>query len=177
MNFEQIWDEYHQQVRAFIAHRVRNSAAADDLLQNVFLKIHAHLGTVKESEKVPRWIFQIARNAVIDFYRTQRAAAPLPEDLLESAEAGEEQNFTREASACIRDTLQRLPAKYREALELVELEGLSQKEASARLGISYSGAKSRVQRGREKLKALLTGCCHIEADRYGNIVNFRILRE
>jgi len=73
--------------------------------------------------------------------------------------------------------MQRLPQKYLEALELYEFQGLSQKELSEKLGISYSGAKSRVQRGRKKLKYLLEGCCHIESDRYGNIVDFRILKD
>lgn len=98
-------------------------------------------------------------------------------DVLHFNDSAEEENFTKEATVCIRSTIKRLPEKYREALELTEFQGLSQKELSEKLGISYSGAKSRVQRGRGKLKQLLEGCCHIEADRYGNIVDFRILKE
>lgn len=110
-------------------------------------------------------------------FTVQKKTSEILPDVLHFNDSAEEENFTKEATVCIRSTIKRLPEKYREALELTEFQGLSQKELSEKLGISYSGAKSRVQRGRRKLKQLLEGCCHIEADRYGNIVDFRILKE
>lgn len=70
---------------------------------------------------------------------------------------------------CLEPFLSRLPAEFREALQLTELGSLSQKDYAARLGISYSGAKSRVQRARRQLHELFTACCRIEAYAYGNI--------
>jgi len=70
----------------------------------------------------------------------------------------------------LKKILQTLPFKYREALEMAELENISQLEIANRLGISYSGVKSRVQRARQMLKEKLHKALVIKADRYGNIV-------
>jgi RNA polymerase sigma-70 factor (ECF subfamily) len=73
---------------------------------------------------------------------------------------------------CIQEMIDDLPADYRQALILTEYEGLTQKELAQRLGISLSGAKSRVQRAREKLKIMLLNCCHFEFDRLGRVVDY-----
>ncbi|AIC99006.1 RNA polymerase sigma factor SigZ [Bacillus subtilis] len=176
MNIEDLWDQFHQPLKTYISQRVNDQSIVDDLLQIVFMKIQVHLPNLIDEQKIDSWIYRITRNTIIDFYRTKKTSEILPDDLHFNNRA-EEENFTKEATVCIRSTIKRLPEKYREALELTEFQGLSQKELSEKLGISYSGAKSRVQRGRGKLKQLLEGCCNIEADRYGNIVDFRILKE
>ncbi len=66
-----------------------------------------------------------------------------------------------------------LDAPTREALELSELEGLTQREVAERLGLSPSGAKSRVQRGRHKLREALEACCEIERDVRGHVTDYR----
>lgn len=176
MNIEDLWDQFHQPLKTYISHRVNDQSIVDDLLQIVFMKIQVHLPNLIDEQKIDSWIYRITRNTIIDFYRTKKTSEILP-DVLHFNDSAEEENFTKEATVCIRSTIKRLPEKYREALELTDFQGLSQKELSEKLGISYSGAKSRVQRGRGKLKQLLEGCCHIETDRYGNIVDFRILKE
>jgi RNA polymerase sigma-70 factor (ECF subfamily) len=155
---------------------VHNHSEADDLLQTVFVRINSHLDNLKNADKIDSWIYRITRNTIADYYRKEKQKEKLA--LLPVPHAGEHEsvNFTQEASRCVRETMRKLPEKYAEALELSEFQGLSQKEVSERLGISYSGAKSRIQRGRQQLKWLLLGCCHIESDRYGNIVDFRILK-
>ncbi len=82
-----------------------------------------------------------------------------------------------EAVAGMMSILTRMPNKYREALELSELQGISQKQLSEQLNISYSGAKSRVQRGRQLVKEMMTSCCTIEADHYGNIVEYSVIHD
>ena len=66
-----------------------------------------------------------------------------------------------------------LPDAYRETLRLTEYEGLSQKQLSEQLGISFSGAKSRVQRARAKIKEQLLDCCHFELDHAGRIIDYQ----
>ena len=73
----------------------------------------------------------------------------------------------------IRGAVAGLPEPYREALLLTEYEGLTQQQLAERVGISLSGAKSRVQRGREKLKQILLDCCHVELDRRGGIIDYQ----
>src|SRR5260221_11649371 len=74
---------------------------------------------------------------------------------------------------CIQEMIDDLPVDYRQALILTEYQGLTQKELAERLGLSFSGAKSRVQRAREKLKQQLLECCHFELDRRGHIINYQ----
>lgn len=169
-----IWTEYHEPVKRFVMTRIRERADVDDIVQNVFMKVHIHISDLKDEEKRGSWIFQIARNSIVDHYRKTRSGEELPEQLSVVDEYAEI-DYDQEVIACFQSVLPCLPDKYREALELTEYRGMSQKELSEHLGISYSGAKSRVQRGREMMKELLTGCCHIESDAYGNIVDFRIV--
>lgn len=176
LNVEELWNQYHEPLKKFITYRVHDHSMVDDLLQIVFMKIQIHLPNVHDEQKIPGWIYRITRNTIIDFYRTEKSIEQLTEHFEYPGDFDGE-NYTKEAAACIRSSINRLPQKYREALELTEIQGLSQKELCKKMGITYSGAKSRVQRGRAKLKQLMMGCCHIESDRYGNIVDFRILKE
>lgn len=176
MEIEALWSEYHEPVRRFVQSKTGYHPDAEDIVQNVFMKAHSHLNEVKDEQRIQAWIFQIARNSIADHYRKDKRTEELPGEL-QTIDEYEEPDYAKEVIACFRSVLPSLPEKYREALELSELKGMSQKELSEHLGISYSGAKSRVQRGREMMKELLTGCCHIESDRYGNIVDFRVLLE
>jgi RNA polymerase sigma-70 factor (ECF subfamily) len=167
-----IWKEFYAPLKGFVAKRVNDHAAVDDIVQNVFIKIANHISEVKDSQKIRIWIYQITRNTIIDYYRIQKPTEELPPDL-PMIDEHDEQDLSKELSSYIKPLIGQLPDKYREAIELTELNGISQMQLSEQLGLSFSGAKSRVQRGREKLKELLTACCHIEADRYGNIVNYQ----
>lgn len=167
---EQLWGQVHNNLEQYILRQVKDPVAAQDLLQDVFLKMQAKLPQLREAEKAAPWLFRIAKNTIIDHYR-QAANQPVAGLVTEPA-GTEQEDITQEFAYCIRPFIDSLPEKYREALLLVEIQGLSQKELAERLGISYSGAKSRVQRGREMLKEALLECCHIQADRYGNILGY-----
>lgn len=168
-----IWEDYYPQIKKFVSNRIQNEADVDDIVQQVFIKINSHLDQLSDEKKLSSWIYQIARNCMVDHYRKQKWADELPPEL-PATDRYEEPDLAQEVIACFESTIQQLPEKYKEALKLSLVEGLSQREISERLNISYSGVKSRVQRGREMLKELLTSCCHIESDRYGNIIDFHV---
>lgn len=171
-SIDAIWAAFAEPLRRFIRRRVRYDADVDDLLQIIFGKIHAGLGGLDDSERLPAWIFQIARRTLIDHFRS-RGSAPefveLPEDLAADSEPASALN---ELAECIRPMIDRLPEPYRQALTLTELEGRTQRELADALSLSLSGAKSRVLRGREQLKGLLLACCHVEVDRRGGVVDY-----
>jgi RNA polymerase sigma-70 factor (ECF subfamily) len=171
-----IWQEFHQRLRGFIAQRVNNPADVDDILQEVFVRIYQRLTTVRNSDRLGSWIFQIARNAIIDYYRkAYRQHEFTTEDLLESQAIDEDPVvFNQEMAACLRPLLEQLPEPYREAVKLAELEGMTQRAIAEELGISLSGMKSRVQRGRQKLKELLQTCCQIQMDAVGNVIEYEM---
>jgi RNA polymerase sigma-70 factor (ECF subfamily) len=168
---ETIWKDYYDRLSAFIRSRVADRATADDILQDVFLKVHTALPSRKEGSKLQGWLYQVARNAVIDHYRSRRPQEPLPEWLAQPTSEPSEA-ARRELAACLRPMMDQLPAPYREALTLSDLENRSQREVWKTQGLSLSGAKSRVQRGRAMVKDLLRQCCQLEFDHRGALADY-----
>lgn len=164
----EFWREHRARLRAFIARRVRDHDAVDDILQDVFIKAHTKLSTVRSRGSLASWLYRIASNAVADHHRSGKPWSELPGDL---AAPEPEPDAVAELAGCLQPLIAQLPETYRGALRLSELEGLSQKEVARRLGISLSGAKSRVQRGRARLRERLLACCHVETGR-GGIVDY-----
>jgi RNA polymerase sigma-70 factor (ECF subfamily) len=169
--FEDLWEAYSRQLLAFIRSRVSDEADAEDLLQEVFLRIHTHLCCLPELGKIKSWVYQITRNAIIDYYRARRPHEELPETLADEAEATEEEPAEVLAPS-LRQIVEELPGRYREALLLTEYEGFNQRELAEKLGISVPGAKSRVQRARQMIRDMLLACCHFELDRRGRIIDY-----
>ncbi|QBD82776.1 RNA polymerase sigma factor SigZ [Ktedonosporobacter rubrisoli] len=171
---EQVWEAFHTPLLQFIRKRVADSGTAEDLLQEVFLKIHQQVETLKEVKKLESWVYQITRHAIIDYYRSTRPTTRLEEPEVKALpEALPDDDIVSELFPCVRAMINNLPEPDRQALVLTEYQGLTQKELSARLGLSFSGAKSRVQRAREKLRQMLLACCHFELDRRGHIINYQ----
>ena len=171
---EHVWETFHVPLQQFIRHRVSDDATAEDLLQDVFLKIHQHMETLKDVKKLESWIYQLTRNAIIDYYRSTRPTTSL--DVPESLQLPEDlpdEDVVSELFPSVRAMVMSLPAQDRQALILTEYQGLTQKELAERLGLSLSGAKSRVQRARAKLKQQLLDCCHFELDRRGHVIDYQ----
>jgi len=160
---EQIWKEYHTELHSFIQSRVGDPSIADDVLQEVFIRIISRIDTLKDSTKIQSWIYQIARNAIIDHYRAHKIVEELPETLA-AEEVEPSEKVRQEIESGLLPMIQSLPEPYGQAVMLSEIEGLTQKEVAKRQGLSLSGAKSRVQRGRAMLKEMLLECCHFEFD-------------
>jgi RNA polymerase sigma-70 factor (ECF subfamily) len=161
MAVEQIWNESSARLGEFIRARVADPATAEDILQDVFVKFLSQLGEFREPAKAQGWLFLVARNAIIDHYRTRKPMSELPQSLpteLPRIDIIEMEDL----HVVFRRIMDRLPKPYREALVLTAFEGLAQEELAKRLGISLSGAKSRVQRGREQLKEMLLDFCERE---------------
>ena len=167
----EIWEEFNQQLRAFILARIDDPDDADDILQEVFLKIHTRIDTLRDSDRLAPWLYQIARNTIVDHYRARQPVESLPDTLPifdEPAESDAVTRIARYVGTLVND----LPEKYRQALILTEFEGLTQEAMGQRLGLSPSGAKSRVQRGRDMLREQLLDCCHFEFDRENRLIDY-----
>jgi RNA polymerase sigma-70 factor (ECF subfamily) len=172
VDVQDVWMEVRERLRTFIARRVAADATVEDLLQEVFLKIHDKIDQVQDPRRLVSWIFTVTRHAIIDYYRTSHRNRELPaglasdiEELMAAAEP--ESEFDKphmQLAGCLRPMVDQLAPEYRDALTLVELDGLTQQAAATKLGLSLSGMKSRVQRGRRQLKAMLHDCCLIQLD-------------
>jgi RNA polymerase sigma-70 factor (ECF subfamily) len=166
----ELFNQLHLELENFIMNKVKDKVIAQDILQDVFVKIHLKVNTVKDPSKVNSWIYQLTRNTIYDYYRKQVVNAVN----IDSFDHLTEPNIQTQQGLenCVLPFIAKLPQKYQEALMLTDIKGMSQTEVASHLNISYSAAKSRVQRARQKLKSLLTECCHIDADVYGNILSF-----
>ena len=182
---QEIWQHINNDLRSFIAKRVGNEAEADDIVQDVWLKIQRGLDGLKDRSRLVSWIFQIARHAIIDHYRAPGRVREMPAGLAEDLEAYQSSSSRQTASeesgrlraelaGCLRPMIDRLSGEYRQAVVLVDLEGLTHQAAATQLGLSLSGMKSRVQRGRRQLKGMLEACCTIELDRRRGVTDYDV---
>ncbi|GGG22228.1 RNA polymerase sigma factor SigZ [Pontibacter amylolyticus] len=165
-----IYLEYENRLRGFVQNRIKDRDETNDILQQLYVKLYKNCEQLQEVRNLNAWLYQIARNAVYDYYREQDRHLPV-EDESKLEEKLQQDPEHQDSENLVLPLINMLPPEYAEPLRLSEIEGISQKEIAERLGMSYSGAKSRVQRGREKLKALFLECCHLELDRKGALVS------
>jgi RNA polymerase sigma-70 factor (ECF subfamily) len=169
------WKEIEARLRPYVARRVASRADVDDILQEVFVRVHAGLASLRDGERFGGWVYQIATHAIADQGRKRARdpiarSVPLPESGSEDVGADAAALLQAELGACVALFVARLPSPYREALTLTDLQGLKQSEAAEMLGISVSGMKSRVQRAREKIRDMFDECCQVSVDCRGRIV-------
>lgn len=160
------WGKLHDDLKNFVYKKVKDKATSEDIVQDVFLKVQANSGQLKDSEKIASWIYTIARNTVMDYYRKNaRVVKPVDVDW-----ENNKQEFNECVANCLSIFLNSLPEKYRVALQLTDIENLSQLELAERFNISHSSARSRVQRARKMLHDKLNEVYLIKTDSYGNII-------
>jgi RNA polymerase sigma-70 factor (ECF subfamily) len=171
---QDMWTELSDRVRGFVGRRVNDPHAADDIAQDVMLKVRTQLDTLPPEEKLPAWVFAVARNAVIDHYR---AAAIRNHAHLDNvgplADTGSENtDVLRELAPCLLRMVERLPEPYRQAMTLADFEGLTHQQLADRTGISLTAAKSRVQRARQQMREMIQDCCRLQRDGRGNVMDY-----
>ena len=175
-----LWEQFAAPLRSFVAKRAPREVETEDVLQDVFVRIHEQLPHLRDADRIDAWIFQIARNVVADAFRSRarrqkiddRTAAddlvPDPDQDDRSAEAS--------LAGCLASMIDELPEPYRQAIELTEIRGMTQVEAARVAGITISGMKSRVQRGRNQLKGIIHDFCRVETDVRGGVIECDPLR-
>jgi RNA polymerase sigma-70 factor (ECF subfamily) len=167
-----IWSDLSADLQRFIRRRVPDEHVADDLLQETFLRIHRSIGSLAQADRLAAWVYQIARNVVHDYYRSSAADTVGLPDADPADQHDDRLGYLRGRTAeWLDELIRQLPEKYREAVQLSEIEGLPQQEVADRLNLSLSGAKSRIQRGRVMLRAVLDQCCNFEFDQRGKLLD------
>ena len=170
---EAILAAFLPKLRAFLSRRISNQADVDDLTQEILLRVHQGARHLSDETRINSWVWQIARNALIDYYRARNVhtkQTDLPDELPGKYDG---ESLDAVVESWLEPTIRALSEPYREALLLSEIQGLPQAEVAERLSISLSGAKSRVQRGRVKLREALLACCRFEFDRHGRIISYQ----
>lgn len=168
---EEVWHSLGDALHAFIRARVPSDADADDILQDVFMRVIEKSASVRQADRLESWVYQTTRNAIADFYRRRAPRLASPVEAADVSLGAEiDGNHNHAVGACLKRMATQLPDKLREAVLMYETEDLSQAEIAEKLQISLSGAKSRIQRGRRQLEELFRSCCKLELDRRGNVL-------
>ena len=180
---EKNWGALRSDLCRFVTRRVRDAALPEDIVQDVFLKVHEQRDQLQDEDRLGAWGYRIARHAIVDQYRRQgRRLTELSltndsdsagsYDAQMAPESGaEDDELNATVASWLEPMIGQLPKEFRTALQLSELDGVPQPELASQLGLSPSGARTRVQRGRKKLLAELDACCQVERDRRGNVLS------
>jgi len=159
-------DELLRRLRGFVRQRVPCEADVDDVLQDVLLRWHRQLLRDRPTRDLSGFLWRVTKSVLIDHHRSrQRHAAKIDAFAMEPAalhlDAFDDDSTEAEFALanCVRPLLRTLPPEQAQALEHTDLGTLTQTEAAHLLGLSVSGMKSRVQRGRKRLHANLLACC------------------
>jgi len=172
-DIEAVWKELSSGLRSFIIFRIKNDSDAKDIMQEVFLRIHDNIHNLKDESRIKPWIYQITRNLIADHFRNLNHNHKSIEHEPDIADSSGSPDYMDEAISDMIKMMEGLSHEYCEALCMTEIEGMSQKEYAEKTGLSYSAAKSRVQRSRIMLKDMLLNCCHYQFDKYGTVLDIQ----
>jgi RNA polymerase sigma-70 factor, ECF subfamily len=161
------YPQLYRELKSFVYRRVKNLQDSEDIVQDVFVKAQTKRDQLKESGKYAAWMYTMTRNSIIDYYRLKQRTFDVTAI---DATPTEYNRFNDCVVDCMSQLMITLPSPYREALELADKKHIPQKELAVRLGISYSGVKSRVQRARLMLKEKMEALYKIKTDGYGNVL-------
>lgn len=167
-----VYTEFHRSLLAYVRSKIRSKEDAEDILQNVFAKISANADSLSGKDKIQNWLFAVTRNAVIDYYRVNAKKKNVELNASRSEQLLDEESpdTTKGLDNCVGTMIALLPEEYKGIVEDAEIHGISQKELAVKYNMAYSSMRSRVQRGRERLKQLFYNCCHIKTDKHGNVL-------
>jgi RNA polymerase sigma-70 factor (ECF subfamily) len=168
---------HYQPILKFITTKVKNDEDAEDLTQEVFIKLLRSTDKGISINNPQNWLFNIAKNTVIDYYRKKKI---IVEDISDNHSLKCEENeltFSEDQhlhlKVYLRKIIQELPEDYRKLIEMSEFQGLSQKEIAEELGMNYTTVRSKIQRGRQKIKKTISDCCEIIQGGKGSIIGYK----
>jgi len=166
MTTQEVWAKYADDIKRFIFSKVKDEAVTDDILQDSFIKIHTKLHTLKDITKLKSWCFTVARNSILDYFKSSNKTFEFAN--FESETVPEENVHTEKD--CLRGILQNLPKKYRDPLFLSDIKGLKQQEVAEQLKQTLSTTKSQIQRARKLIAQGFMDCCGYVLNEDGKLV-------
>ncbi len=164
METQKIWDNFNDELYFFILKKVKDKDAANDIVQNTFVKIHTNISNLKNEEKAKAWTFQIARNEVFNHFNKESVYV---EKLGTNPEIPSEKF---EHICCFDKFINDLPEIYNQVIELIYIKGKKQKEVAEILDISLENVKARIKRAKDILKKKFNECCKYDLDKNGKLI-------
>lgn len=174
MELAEVYTKFRKSLYGYIYSKINNREDAEDILQNVFVKMTTNIHTLSDNEKIQNWLYRITRNSIIDYYRSKAnktKTVELKETLPNNLNDNEDVDTTKGLDKCLTGFIKQLPDEYRFIIIDSEIKGIAQKELATKYDLAYPTLRSRVQRGRERLHKMLSNCCSIQTDNRGNIID------
>lgn len=166
------WQAHEGELLGYLQHRLSDADAADDVLQDVFVKALRHGRGFCMLDNPRAWLFQVARNALVDRVRTAHPMEPLPEGPDEAAAPPEETLAPVDALAgCLVRSLSELSEDDAAILQACDLNGQTQREFADAHGLTLPATKSRLLRARQRLRDRLTKACQIRFEPDGSVAS------
>jgi RNA polymerase sigma-70 factor, ECF subfamily len=162
------WHQHLDELRGFLTKRLPDRSQVDEILQVVFERVLVKREALCQLDNPRAWLFTVTRHALVDLWRRERQAEPLPPDLAATESDAEP---LADLAPCVSKVWGELSQDEQAVLRLVDLEGISQTDLAARLGLSPTGARSRVQRARKRLSLILVERCQVQFDAQGRVTN------
>jgi RNA polymerase sigma-70 factor (ECF subfamily) len=171
MELADAYIKFNKSLYAFILSKINNREDAEDILHNVFVKMATNIGSLSDKEKMQNWLYRITRNTIIDYYRV-KGKRQKPVEFKEKFAVENEvtEDTTKGLDKCLLDFVHQLPEEYKAVIIDSEINGIAQKDLAIKYNVPYPTLRSKVQRGRERLRKMLIQCCVIESDNRGNIL-------
>jgi RNA polymerase sigma-70 factor (ECF subfamily) len=167
--FEVLYAKYHRGLYAYLLSMLRSPHVAEDLTQDIFIKLFRQIGSYRFQSPFAHWLFRLARNLAIDHLRKEKVrfassldadndeGLPLRERLAGKAETPAAHSLLVEKTAVIRQAVEELPEDFRVVVVLRQWDELAYEEIGKRLGLSTGTVKSRLFRARGLLAKKLKG--------------------
>ena len=166
------WQSFEQKLRQYISKRVP-ADTVDDIVGDVVLRLVTHEAEFQAADNPIAWMYRVTTHIISDYYRSRgKEEAALKEYEIDDSEPSTEASAAIELTQCILPFINNLASPYKEALLMTEIDGLKQKEGAKKLGLSISGMKSRVQRGRVQLREEILRCCEVNLNQKGHLIGY-----
>jgi len=171
MSPEELWNAYSLELKFYIMRHVPDKYEAEDILQEVGIRIQKNASKIKDITNIKAWLYRITYNLIVDYFRGTNKYSFI-EDINEVSlpATPEYENYNKEMAECLLKLVEYLPLTYKEAIIESDYNGKKQSLLGQKWGLSNSGSKTRIQRARKKLKAVLLNCCEVKSDKAGNII-------
>ena len=170
MNTKLVWDTYADDVKRFVFSKTKNKDVTNDLLQEVFIKVHTKITTLQDVERLKSWLFTIAKNTVLDYFKSSQKEDNTDEDTIEIID--EDAPLLKEHSEedCLYGIVTKLPKKYRDPLFMADIKGMKQTVIADVLKLPLPTVKSQIQRARKMITKGYIDCCGFELNDKGFLV-------
>ena len=172
-NINEIVQEFYNYLKSYISSKVNNKTIAEDIVQEVMMKLIESHQNKKEIKNIKAWLFQVSRNTLFDYYKKNNLEYNLDKDWNLQEEPSSELSKIM-VSDYVIPMIKLLPEEYARPLMLSDIDKVPQKDIARQLNLELSATKMRIQRARTKLRALFVECCHIEYDKQGNFIGCSI---